>query len=433
MPWYYYVLLLPFWVSFVYIPVAIGAILCLLVVRQFSRPPPGHPRRRRGRGGGRRGLDGGGSCDASPGDLLTPGWFREISGQGSISDYRLLPGWWLTTGLVDAANGVPDESVLFLALIISSALFFRLVSLWTATEIGPLAYHLTCAAVFLAVLCRRCGWSAPSAPAAGDHSGAAAAAWYGSVRRAVFRPRARRRRRGRLGADGGGAAAHGAWRFVLGWWAGRASIARPSAGSTARSCGGNGAPAPASTKPSALLGWSPRTMRLMTVKDFRLFRRDPLQWSQVLIFGGADRGLFLQRPQLHLRPLGEGLGNMVSFLNLAVVGLLLSTFTTRFIYPMISLEGRRFWILGLLGVRREAVLEQVLVRDVGDRSLLRPGVLEPSCLHVVRNDPEVVLLHQLLCVVLCFGLAGIAVGFAPGFRTPARTRPRGWRPGSAGR
>ena len=48
--------------------------------------------------------------------------------------------------------------------------------------------------------------------------------------------------------------------------------------------------------------------------------------------------------------------NMVSFLNLSVVGLLLSTFTTRFVFPMISLEGRRFWILGLLPVRRTTIL-----------------------------------------------------------------------------
>ena len=39
--------------------------------------------------------------------------------------------------------------------------------------------------------------------------------------------------------------------------------------------------------------------------------------------------------------------NMISFLNLAVVGLILSTFTTRFIFPMLSLEGRRFWILSI--------------------------------------------------------------------------------------
>jgi len=44
--------------------------------------------------------------------------------------------------------------------------------------------------------------------------------------------------------------------------------------------------------------------------------------------------------------------NIVSFLNLAVVGLILSTFTTRFIYPLISLEGRRFWILSQLPVAR---------------------------------------------------------------------------------
>ena len=48
--------------------------------------------------------------------------------------------------------------------------------------------------------------------------------------------------------------------------------------------------------------------------------------------------------------------NLVSFLNLAVVGLILSTFTTRFIYPMLSLEGRRFWVLGLMPVSRETIV-----------------------------------------------------------------------------
>ena len=37
---------------------------------------------------------------------------------------------------------------------------------------------------------------------------------------------------------------------------------------------------------------------------------------------------------------------MIGFLNLAVVGLILSTFTTRFIFPMVSLEGVGFgfWV-----------------------------------------------------------------------------------------
>ena len=78
---------------------------------------------------------------------------------------------------------------------------------------------------------------------------------------------------------------------------------------------------------------------------------------------------------------------MVSFLNLSVVGLLLSTFTTRFIFPMISLEGRRFWILGLLPrAARNDSLEQVPVRRRRvDHPLLQPGPAErPDARRVAR-------------------------------------------------
>ena len=102
---------------------------------------------------------------------------------------------------------------------------------------------------------------------------------------------------------------------------------------------------------------------------------------------------------------------MVSFLNLAVVGLLLSTFTTRFVFPMISLEGRRFWILGHAG-------SAAAKRSSGASSS------SPSCGAVIpcsglvllsdlmlRVSVLVVASHQLTCLVLCLGLAGIAVGF----------------------
>ena len=34
-PWYYYVMLLPYLLAFIYIPVAVGAIICLWVVRRI--------------------------------------------------------------------------------------------------------------------------------------------------------------------------------------------------------------------------------------------------------------------------------------------------------------------------------------------------------------------------------------------------------------
>ena len=95
----------------------------------------------------------------------------------------------------------------------------------------------------------------------------------------------------------------------------------------------------------------------------RLFRRDPLQWSQFLIFLGLLALYFFNIRRFTYDIDYVGWVNMVSFLNLSVVGLLLSTFTTRFVFPMISLEGRRFWILGLLPrAARDDPLEQVPLR-----------------------------------------------------------------------
>ena len=37
-----------------------------------------------------------------------------------------------------------------------------------------------------------------------------------------------------------------------------------------------------------------------------------------------------------------------------MTALILSTFTSRFIFPLLSLEGRNFWVLGLFPLRRDA-------------------------------------------------------------------------------
>jgi ABC-2 type transport system permease protein len=153
----------------------------------------------------------------------------------------------------------------------------------------------------------------------------------------------------------------------------------------------------------------PPRIRLMAVKDLRLFRRDPVQWSQFLIFFTLLSLYFINARRLTFDVTYAGWVNMISFLNLAVLGLLLSTFTTRFVYPMISLEGRRFWILGLLPVRRDTIIwGKYLVATLG--SLL------PCLLLVLLSDLMlgverlVILVHLLACVLLSSGLSGLAVG-----------------------
>jgi len=48
--------------------------------------------------------------------------------------------------------------------------------------------------------------------------------------------------------------------------------------------------------------------------------------------------------------------SLISFLNLTSTTLTLATFTTRFVYPQLSLEGRRFWIMGVIPIKREVIL-----------------------------------------------------------------------------
>lgn len=104
------------------------------------------------------------------------------------------------------------------------------------------------------------------------------------------------------------------------------------------------------------LGFLGSSKRAIMLKDFRAFRREPRQWAQVLVFGFL---LFLYFGSVRRSFRGEvtwPYQNGVSLLNLFAVSLLQCTYVGRFVFPMISLEGRNFWILGLVPMPREVIL-----------------------------------------------------------------------------
>jgi ABC-2 type transport system permease protein len=143
-----------------------------------------------------------------------------------------------------------------------------------------------------------------------------------------------------------------------------------------------------------------------------------VQWTQFLIFFGLLALYFINiRRFQYGEPLRRWM-NLIGFLNLGVVGLILSTFTTRFIFPMISLEGRRFWVLGSLPIQRDTVLWSKLLFACGGSVLPCAGLilLSDVMLGIVRHAPDVALIHQVTCWVLCVGLSAIAVGL--GARLP---------------
>ncbi len=89
-------------------------------------------------------------------------------------------------------------------------------------------------------------------------------------------------------------------------------------------------------------------MRAIVLKDVKLFFRDTSQWSQLfLIFAlmvvyiYSFKLLPLERAQMP----SFYLQNLISFLNLGMVGFVASAVAVRFVFPAVSLEGTSFWII----------------------------------------------------------------------------------------
>lgn len=328
-PWYYFLLILPFMLAFVYIPGGLGAVLCLLVVRRLPRVRI-HMTFVAGAAVFVGVLLAWTVLRGARSDLLTPLWFREMLGRLQFSEHRLLPSWWLSCGLLEAARSDDEsldyrpwaESLMYLSLLISNALMCHLWMVYAAARHYRVAFS----------------------ELAGD--------------RPAHKPRP------------------GFWfdRFIL----------------------------------HGLVVLKP-AVRCLIVKDLRIFRRNPVQWSQFLIFFALLSLYFVNIRRFSYDVNYKGWVNMISFLNLAVVGLILSTFTTRFIFPMVSLEGRRFWILGLLPIDRDAILWSKFL-------FAAAGAAIPCTLLILLSDAMlqiswlVTVLHQVTCLTLCLGLSGIAVG-----------------------
>jgi ABC-2 type transport system permease protein len=159
----------------------------------------------------------------------------------------------------------------------------------------------------------------------------------------------------------------------------------------------------------------PTPIRLLILKDLRTFRRDPAQWSQFLIFFGLLAFYFINIRRLGYNVQNAYWRNLLSFLNLSVTALILSTFTSRFIFPLLSLEGRNFWVLGLLPLKRSEILWGKFAFSMGISLVSTEGLVVLSD-WMLQINPGMILLHMAMVAILCLGLSGISVGL--GARLP---------------
>lgn len=169
---------------------------------------------------------------------------------------------------------------------------------------------------------------------------------------------------------------------------------------------------------AVLVFYLDRRTRVLVVKDFRTFRRDPTQWAVLILFGL----LMMLGASNFRRYYTAGLALMdqyaISLMNLSGTAILLCAGLSRFVFPLISLEGRNFWILGLTPVSRDQLLWGKFA-FAATGSLVIAEVLILASDAVIGLPADGIALHALIVAVVAVGLSGINVGlgaYLPTFR-----------------
>ncbi len=147
--------------------------------------------------------------------------------------------------------------------------------------------------------------------------------------------------------------------------------------------------------------------KAMWVKDFRIFFRDPEQWSQMFILCALVIVYIFNIMNLPLS--NTVLKNVVSILNVGLVGFVLAALISRFVFSAPSIEGRRMWSIYTAPVRMEQFLLGKFVM------FFPPLVLIAAFLLIVSNyllqvDAFVMKASVIGVFMITGGLVGLGLG-----------------------
>ncbi len=173
---------------------------------------------------------------------------------------------------------------------------------------------------------------------------------------------------------------------------------------------------------NAGLAFLPLRLRLLVAKDTKAFLRDPSQWSQFLLFFGLLALYVANLPHFGVGGLPAYWHSLIANLNLGATCLTLATLTSRFIFPQLSLEGRRIWVMGLLPMRRSLILwGKFLFAVVG--TFLVSGTLITLSDLLIGLPAWALAIHLAVVVCVCCGLNGLAVGLGALYPRPGTDNP----------
>ncbi|MDI6704385.1 MAG: hypothetical protein QME40_06935 [bacterium] len=173
-----------------------------------------------------------------------------------------------------------------------------------------------------------------------------------------------------------------------------------------------------------LLKILPSPIRALVIKDIRLFVRDPTQWSQFLIFFGLI-AIYIANirsmPYEIEYPFWKGL---ILYLNIGSMGLVLAMLTTRFFFPLFSLEGKRFWLVGLAPIQRRLIIYEKLFLCTIISLLITEGLMIFSNI-MLKTSLLIMVISCSVTFLMSISLVSLSIGLGmiyPNFREDAPSR-----------
>ncbi len=167
--------------------------------------------------------------------------------------------------------------------------------------------------------------------------------------------------------------------------------------------------------------------RQLLMKEIRVFLRDTSQWSQVFLLAALVVIYIFNFRVLPLDqlPLDQfAIRNAVSYMNLGLAGFVISALSARFVFPMVSLEGRAFWVIksspitlsGFLWTKFLIAIVPLLV--IGEFLIIVTD-------HFLRVSPSVFWISVVTMFFMTFGIVSMGVGLGAiyprfNFENPAK-------------
>ncbi len=170
----------------------------------------------------------------------------------------------------------------------------------------------------------------------------------------------------------------------------------------------------------------PRVVQEMITKDVKMFLRDAAEWPQLLLILAlialylySIKVLPLEGPFITMR-----IHNLVSFMNLAMVGFVVSSVAVRFLFTSVSREGRAFWLLRSAPLDPRTFLLGKYLVGLPVLTVLGLVLVVSSNLLLHVHGPLMVF-GACTMVMLSLSMAGLSVGIGamyPNFKAENVTK-----------